>query len=185
MSADFWRMNSRLEHITPPGTRFPEGFDVLELLRLKFPSGSVLDFGCGDGRMAPAFSAERYVGVDVNPHAIEACRRSFPGWRFEIAAEDLPAADAALAWTVLLHLDDEEVKRAADRLARAAPRIVVVEIPGRKWRGGRGQPACYNREVDDYERLFSVFGVWLRTLQMLPYGRYGGTEIAVMDFRLE
>lgn len=176
----FWRENVGLRYLTPADARWPEGFNVHATLRDLVPSGVVLDFGCGDGRMTLAFPPERYVGVDINPHALATCRETYPLHRFEDAALALPAADVALCYTVLLHVPDEGLAATVARLAVAAPRVLVVEILGRKWRSGGKSPPVFNRESADYARAFS--GMTLRSFSK-PYLRYGGVEITFMDFR--
>jgi SAM-dependent methyltransferase len=65
----------------------------------------VLDLGCGAGRLAMFLRplTDHYVGVDVSPHMIAYCRRTFPEMRFEQAdMRSLPfipdgAFDAVLA----------------------------------------------------------------------------------------
>lgn len=146
------------------------------------PAGRVLDFGCGDGRLAEAFEPGRYCGVDINPHAIAACRRNYPGRRFELAETELPLADCALAYAVLLHVPDEELAAVIDRLARAVPRVVVVEILGRHWRG-TGLPMVFNRELHEYVAAFAVAEMALQRSIGRPYHRYGGATITFMDFR--
>lgn len=178
---DFWRNNRSLAHITPPGARWAEGFDPIAVLREEIPSGSVLDFGCGDGRLAEAFPQDRYTGVDVNPHAVAFCRSKWPARRFLLAEGELPKADVALASVVLLHIPDANIVATGRRLLAAAPRVLVVEILGREWRGGRGHPACFNRSLEDYEAIFS--GAKLERLVARPYRRYGGVSITFMDFR--
>jgi SAM-dependent methyltransferase len=181
-AARWWRENAALEHLTPPGTRGAEGFDVHAALRDEIPSGTVLDFGCGDGRLAEAFGPERYLGVDINPHAIGYCQGKYRGWRFELAAAELPAADCALAYTVLLHVPDGELAATVRRLCAAAPRVLVAEILGRKWRGP-GEPAVFNRDLDDYLLPFWRAGMALVAMRERPYARYGGVPITFMEFR--
>jgi SAM-dependent methyltransferase len=175
----FWQENVALAHITPPNVRWPEGFDVIQTLRSEIPDGTVLDFGCGDGRMVGAFEPERYIGVDINAHAVTHCRKAFPEHRFELAGV-LPTADTALCYTVLLHVPDDEIKQTAVRLMQAAQRVLVVEILGRKWRGS-GLPPVFQREAEEYEQAFS--GMRLHSTTARLYRRYGGVEITFLDFR--
>lgn len=50
-------------------------------------SGSVLDYGCGDGTLAAIIPARRYLGVDNHPECLEAARERNPGHRFISPAE--------------------------------------------------------------------------------------------------
>jgi len=160
--AEFWRGNARLRDITPKGERFPEVglFDALG----RACTGSVFEFGCGDGRLAPAFPAERYAGFDINPSALAAAQMANPGYRY---VTEWAPADTWLAWTVLLHVPDDEV---GGVLARATqyPRVVIGEVMGRKWRRP-GDPPVFNREADEY---VAMMGRPLTETISVPYPRY-------------
>ena len=159
--ADFWRGNSSLRDITPSGERFPEAglFQALSLAC----RGSVFEFGCGDGRLAPAFAADKYVGFDINPAALAAARVANPAHSF---ADDWAEADTFLAHTVLLHVPDDEIETL---LAWAAcyPRVVIGEVMGRQWRRP-GNPPVFNREPEEYEAMIG------RPAERIavPYSRY-------------
>lgn len=160
--ADFWRGNSRLRDITPKGERFPE-VGLFETLR-RACTGSVFEFGCGDGRLAPAFSPELYAGFDINPTALAAAAGANPGYRY---VTEWQPADTWLAHTVLLHVPDDEI---GPLLARTAgySRVVIGEVMGRQWRRP-GDPPVFNREAHEYvemigRELVEVFDV--------PYPRY-------------
>lgn len=71
---------------------------------------SVLDFGCGVGRLAPVLQAVglQYTGVDVSPVAIEQARTAYPEAKFEVADVVSHAShrrfDLVVIHSVLLHL---------------------------------------------------------------------------------
>ena len=181
-SAQYWRDNTELAHITPPGARFAEGFDVFAMLRMCIPDGQVLDFGCGDARLAPAFESWRYTGCDVNPAALDAAREDCPRHAFKADSLVLPFVATVLAYTVLLHVPDDEIGEVVRRLALAARRVLVVEILGREWRRD-GDPPVFNRYGEDYESLFDAAGMKLAASVDMPYERYGGVNITFLDFR--
>lgn len=159
---DYWRGNSRLREITPKGERFPE-VGLFEALG-RHCTGSVFEFGCGDGRLSPTFPADRYVGFDINPHAIAAARVANPAHRY---VTDWERADTWLAHTVLLHVPDDEIGAVIDR-AKQYPRIVIGEVMGRKWRRA-GDPPVFNREAHEYVEMV---GRDCETV-LIPYPRYG------------
>ena len=169
--AEFWRGNSRLRDITPRGERFPEAglFDALR----RACRGSVFEFGCGDGRLAPAFPADGYAGFDINPAALAAAAGANPGYSFGDAWQP---ADTWLAWTVLLHVPDDEI---APLLARTAGygRLVIGEVMGRRWRRD-GFPPVFNREPHEYVALV---GRELIETIAVPYPRYA-CDLTVMVF---
>lgn len=162
---DYWRGNARLEHITPRGQRFPEVglFAALQ----QVCRGHVFELGCGDGRLAPAFAPEGYTGMDINPAALARARQANPGHRFIAEWE---AADTVLAYTVLLHLADEDLPAMLGRL-QAYPRIVIGEIMGRQWRTP-GVPPVFNRERAEYEAILGP----AREVVRVPYPHYA-TEL--------
>lgn len=158
----YWINNSELKHLTPPGDRFPETnlFETLQSVCV----GKVFEFGCGDGRLAPAFDPESYYGMDINPAAIKKARIDNPKYSFGLS----PATgDTFLAYTVLMHVPDEKIWEVVS-LASESYRIVVGEILGRKWRRP-GNPPVFNRERQEYEEIFGRKS----TMVEVPYNRYG------------
>lgn len=160
--AEFWRGNARLRDITPHGERFPE-VGLFEALG-RACTGSVFEFGCGDGRLSSAFHPDSYVGFDINPHALVAASRANPAHRY---VTDPEPADTWLAWTVLLHVPDDEIGEVLDG-AKLYRRIVIGEVMGRKWRRA-GDPPVFNREAHEYVEMV---GRPCETV-LIPYPRYG------------
>lgn len=160
-AARFWRTNTSLRDITPSGERFPEVglFDALDAAC----TGVVFEFGCGPGRLAPAFDPSLYAGYDINPTAIQVARRSYPEHTF---SDQWAPGDTFLAWTVMLHIPDDEIQALIDK-AKAYPRVVIAEVMGRKWRRP-GDPPVFNREAEEYEQMM---GVPARRIEVL-YPRY-------------
>lgn len=160
--ADFWRANAGLRDITPHGERFPE-VGLFDALR-RACRGSVFEFGCGDGRLSPAFDPDSYAGFDINAHALTAAKKANPAHRYLTEWEP---ADTWLAHTVLLHVPDNEIGGILDR-AKGYPRIVIGEVMGRKWRRP-GDPPVFNREAIDYVEMV---GRELIESIPVPYPRY-------------
>ena len=119
--ADFWRGNTRLRDITPRGERFPETGLYPTLAAVC--RGSVFEFGCGDGRLSPAFSADQYAGYDINPTALRAAAEANPRHRY---VSEWEPADTWLAWTVLLHVPDDELPGLLQRVRE----LWIVLLPG-------------------------------------------------------
>ncbi len=161
-AAEFWRGNTGLRDITPKGERFPE-VGLFEALG-RACRGSVFEFGCGDGRLAPAFPIEQYAGFDINATALAAARVANPAHRYVTEWEP---ADTWLAHTVMLHVPDDEIGRLLER-TRDYPRIVIGEVMGRKWRRP-GDPPVFNRDVTEYAALVARPIV---DVIEVPYPRY-------------
>lgn len=92
---------------------------------------SVLDVGCGDGRLTNRIAArvERVVGVDIAAEAL----RHVAVETHEAPVTGLPFPDRAFELVVCTevfeHLDDEELARAVRELARVAARSVLISVP--------------------------------------------------------
>lgn len=111
--------------------------------------GSVVDVGCGSGRLAVPLSRylgpeASYLGTDVVPELLDYARRQVgrPDWRFEeapglaIPAED-SSADIVCFFSVMTHLRHEHsylYLREAKRVLKPTGRIVVsfleFAVPG-------------------------------------------------------
>jgi SAM-dependent methyltransferase len=174
--AEYWASNEKLQHITPLGERFPE-VNLFPALQ-KAIKGSVFEYGCGDGRLAPAFNPDQYVGYDINYSAIKAARLNNPAYQYTDAHAIgyIYHAYTFLAYTVLLHVPDYEIENVIG-LAKKYNRIVIGEIMGRQWRRP-GNPPVFNRELSDYaemiQRPYEVINV--------QYPRYGcDLTLAVFD----
>jgi SAM-dependent methyltransferase len=169
-AGEYWRGNNTLAHITPPGERFPE-IGLLPILQ-RVGKGTVFEFGCGDGRLSPAFDASSYIGYDINPAALKAASLNNPEHFY--SASILPA-DTFLANTVLLHVPDNEIDGVV-AIAKQYPRIVIGEITGRQWRRG-GNPPVFNREAREYA---AMIGVDPEVIEV-PYPRYA-CNLSLMVF---
>ena len=170
----FWA-NEGLDHVIPDtGDEFPEGFDVIGLLpKLVDPARSVLEVGCGYGRLCRAFPAASYIGVDVNPAAIETARQRNPDYRFECIEPGaaLPKADAVLLYTVSCHISDEELARFLMPVCEAAPVVAIAEIMDIRWRRP-GNPPIFNRDPEQYVLEMANRGFLLRRFGKAIYARY-------------
>jgi 2-polyprenyl-3-methyl-5-hydroxy-6-metoxy-1,4-benzoquinol methylase len=122
----------------PIERRLVDGFlrSLDTLLDLAGPVESVLEVGCGEGRitarLARRYGAEQVLGTDLSPEVIEIAQREYPGLRFEPRSLfDLAASgerwDLIVACEVFEHL--EEPARALRTLARAAGRAILITVP--------------------------------------------------------
>lgn len=94
---------------------------------------SVIEFGSGDGNQCSMLNIDHYIGVDISPVVVEACRARFAGragWRFLTDAEYRAApmqADLSMSLDVIYHLVEDEVfHRYMATLFDAAQRFVLV-----------------------------------------------------------
>jgi SAM-dependent methyltransferase len=103
---------------------------------------SVIDWGCGDGRVASRLRVERYLGLDVSPEALRLCEeacREHDGWEFLLydgfTPPELPQADLALSLDVIFHLvDDAMYHRHLELVFGSAP-LVLIQSSNKDERG--------------------------------------------------
>lgn len=172
--ASFWQARG-LEFVIPEvGKQFPEGFDLYGELQSLIGDRMLLEFGCGYGRLCGAFHPDRYVGLDFNQNAIEKAKETFPEYRFEETNGDprLPSTEALLAYTVLLHIPDDEISGYIEKLAAAAELIIVGEIMDCRWRDRQGEVPVFSRNPEEYILLFSRHGMRLKEYRKHAYKHY-------------
>lgn len=84
--------------------------DLQKLADLVPPNARVLDYGCGNGRMAALFKPDNYLGVDPSKELINIAKELHPNYKFKlINAEERVEEkfDAILCLAVIHHLPDE------------------------------------------------------------------------------
>lgn len=171
----FWT-ESGLEHIVPEGFGdFPEGFDVKgELKQLVDDIGyrSLLDFGCGYGRLCESFEPGKYLGVDINGRAIAEAKKRYAGYRFEHWQSEPITADVCLSYSVFFHMTDAEIHQALKKMW--CKWVIVAELLGKEWRRD-GMPPIYSREENDYIQLFRCHDLVMHKHIQRPYKRYADT----------
>lgn len=103
---------------------------------------SILDFGCGSGRVLRNFkeipAASRIFGTDIDPEAIEWCRKNFPRvhWSVNGHQPPLPFADNSFdliyAISVFTHLDEKYQHAWLSELQRVAMHgaIIILSVHG-------------------------------------------------------
>lgn len=103
------------------------------------PYASVVDIGCGTGNWA-AVAKGNYLGVDLSPSFVAACRARYAGdpsktfLQADVAALDLPERyDLAQLISVLHHLSDDEVRRLLAWVARSTRFFFVLDLYPMPW----------------------------------------------------
>ena len=89
-------------------------------------SKTVLDLGCGTGRLAVELKAGHYIGVDISPDCIEVAKSDYGdyGEFYCLSVDDLQTLapqhiDVVLMFGVLHHLSDSQVRSLFIRLSKA------------------------------------------------------------------
>lgn len=165
-NADYKRywIEDNLSNIIPLAhDAHPEGFNPGEYLAeiiSPFTFNSLLDFGCGYGRLTASFDKDKYIGVDLNPLALQKATEDNPGYRYyeiDVEAKEYPNADIGLAYTVFLHLDDLVLDNTLSILLKYINKyFIVAEILGREWRRP-GNPPVFNREKEEYIHILQKY----------------------------
>ena len=166
------------EHSNKSITPLTEDFDPVELLKI-MRLKRTLDFGCGFGRLSPAFSPSDYLGLDMSASRINSARKLYPNYSFTVLAGS-KYFDTLLFYTVAVHLTDEEFIEVIDRFPN--DRIIIIEVIGRKYRRNEGEPAVYNREIDEYSTMLKGYNLHAK-LEGLRYKEKPYHHLTVLDFR--
>lgn len=151
----YWRERGRTYERDFRPERYREQEAALEELLAPLEFDSVLDVGCGFGRIGTLLYRLRpgisYRGVDASPDQVAAARRNLP-IEARLSVGDLRLVegryDLVIASEVLMHLPDIE-DTAARLLGIARRHLVTVD-----WDAPEGRTAgtyCFGH---DYARLF-------------------------------
>lgn len=178
----FWR-NDQGRNITPPSSISPAGFDEVAFLKRLGPLlmyKSIVEIGCGFGRLASAFPPHMYLGLDVNPEAINRAKLHRPDYRFEAIEFEAayPKADLYLAYTVFLHIDDRHIADVNRRLKSVCRQLLIVEVMDSTFRECPSTVPNFVRSRSDYERIFQSFDLEFEIRR--PYQHYPGRDISYL-----
>jgi len=161
----YWAKNKNVTNIIPQkfekeGVQFPEGWDVLAKLKETMGYESVVEVGCGYGRLVDAFTPTQYKGFDINPYAIEKAKKRHPNYDFELFdLKTLPASTWVLLYTVLLHVSDNDIDSFLETITSKCSKIFLAEIMKETVRKPPkpGKPPVFNRTSDSYIKIFHKF----------------------------
>ncbi len=93
---------------------------------------SVIEFGCGDGHQLQLLQIPNYLGYDISPTIIEACRKIYKEdttKKFELLQDKniLVKADLCLSLDVIYHLVEDEVyENYMNNLFNQADKWVII-----------------------------------------------------------
>lgn len=120
---------------------------------------SVLDVGCGYGRLAEKLAAIRpemaYTGIDVSPDLLGRAKARHPAGEYiESSIADFSTRrkwDLVLCVQVLMHIPPSDVQAVTDKLLRASRRYVVTC----DWTKPRERKVGASSFLHDYRALLS------------------------------
>lgn len=130
----YW--NIRAEKLHRSYGEYTHDFEILsDLMDADFPE-SLLDFGCGSGRLIPLYLDRGIPNIhcyDISEDAIALARSHVPGHaiRFITSLEELANGgvyyDLIVCTRVLQHIPVHEIKRVLDLISRLGRRIYLNE----------------------------------------------------------
>ena len=147
---------------------------------------SVVEVGCGNGRIAQAFTQHQYIGLDINPTVIKDAKETFPDYKFLIYSpfDSIPVADWVIAHTVLLHVSDDDIEKFMDVLTLDASNVIISEIMLRTFRGDDNEnaiPPVFNRDINEYHKMMQNRDFMLVDMEIFYFERYN-TNINYLVF---
>jgi len=168
---NYWVDNEEMKNIAPKGA-MPEPIEYALWLRERVADKHVADVGCGYGRLSPLFDNSKYIGYDVNEHAIKEAKRLHPEKCFA-KMPLLIQSEAVLLHTVMLHLRMMNAQEMLDKII--ADTIIISEIMSPELANLTLEPCCYNREPKVYEAMLAKKDFHLVESAEFTYGcdRYG------------
>lgn len=124
----------------------------------------VLEIGCGYGRLTPWLQefteAEQAVGIDHDREGIEKAKAQYPDNSFEwkvIGAEEISEEleeefDIILSWTVMQHLSEELMQKAAEGIKKVLSEngYLIIAEESKKY----GAEHMWGRSLEEYSKLF-------------------------------
>lgn len=120
--------------------------DVCTRLGLALPLASVIDIGCGTGRLAQICT--RYLGYDICPSAVDYCQGAGLDARLMTGLADVTAtADLVACVSVFTHIGPRERMDYLRAFTAMAPALLVDIIPG----DGSGDTARWTASPEGFE----------------------------------
>jgi len=173
---------------------FPEGFDFGAALHTAVDEDwPLLEIGCGIGRIASLMAPERYIGVELNPHAIIEARKELPGHVFRIHDNGLryPFAPTVLLYNLGLNIPDDSLDLFLHDVCEDRKRVIITEVMD-KQRLRSGKPQVFNRDPEEYILAMQALGFVLVSFQKYDYKRHDqqsrnegfGSRLTILVFEL-
>lgn len=118
---------------------------VCEVLDIPLPFRSVLDVGCGTGRLSQI--ATRYHGADIAPSAVEYCHERAIAATLIVSPDDLPKGPFQFVTAISLftHISREARQAYLSAFAARADDLLVDIIPG----DGAGDVSVWTARPED------------------------------------
>lgn len=156
--APYWERGVSQVPFVTGASKLLDARDMKELadaLHFKLPLGSVLDVGCGTGRIAK--HCERYHGVDISRDAVHYCQQH------GLAADVIEGPDSLIGYepvdvitcmSVFTHISDGDRALYLAAFAPIALWLLVDIIPGT----GGGDVAAWTAKPEEFVEQLKAFG---------------------------
>jgi SAM-dependent methyltransferase len=159
----FWKNNSKLTNIYPPRNKIigeycelPEVFNILTDLT---KDQTVLEFGCGYGRLAHLFEDNLYIGVDINKYAIDKAKLNHPNKKFILIDDTfiLPQVEVIFAYSVFFHIPINYLIKIIEKISISNSKLIIAEIMDGKSKPNKMPPLIF-RGVEKYIEICKIYG---------------------------
>lgn len=123
-------------------------------------SGSVRDFGCGDGRLCKLFRKEDYTGYDISPNAVKMAKEKHPDYRFiytYLKILDYAKTTFFVAGPNLVSPAD--INHVMDIICINTDAVVFSDVMDSKYVSDRNPFPIFRRDVEQYDEMFLTRGL--------------------------
>jgi len=140
---------------------------------------TVIDLGCGDGKLCQIFSKNAYLGLDIDENIINSAKRSFLDYSFSVPGDDIYSADMCIASRVFQEMLDSKIH---DALKRMRCRWLLVAEPLSAQ--SNGNVYSFNqRSREDYVSMMRAhdFLLFKHMIKTLP--KANGEDVSLLLFK--
>ncbi len=155
----------------------PKEVDMIEYFVKELKPQTVLEIGCNFGRELKFLSKlSELHGIDYNKYMIKGAKKHIPNGIFHVAeASSLPYSDSSIDMVytdgLLSHLGIDSVPLAMQEIVRVSKNyILLVEYLGTRLSRNTITNCKQNSWVHDYDKILSVFDVYVRYNQKMFFG---------------
>lgn len=111
-TAKFWQDRLKTMNVVN-AVSAQSGLGTVEKVMAEHVSGSVLDIGCGYGRLVDVLpeGVTKYTGIDITHSFIMRARRQYPKWKFYTRDFlDSKFADKEFDWGIAIGMRSKDIK---------------------------------------------------------------------------
>lgn len=187
--ADLWNRLEGQQHDAKEEYILEHELDALK-------AKSVIDIGCGNGRLAPILSKnKKYLGIDISKSLIDAAKKAHPKLEFKVAdirniASLNTEFDVAFSYTSLLHIPPEQLADAFTQIKAITDTIILVEPTKEIDTSGVTERNLHPEVIKEYEKGAVIYGIkssfthdYLQFLDVKKLVDMGGRQLIIGKIR--